>query len=242
MKINNSLVFGLLCIILCLAVMQIKTCNQLRETENIVQTQYSIMTSKRDAEGRETVSKQVVEAGFDAMRKYYGDSIKRIIDRNTVSLTKAKTKTTNGGTTATTIKWDSLSNTGRISETMGDLYERRRIEALEQDSGRILELPIYEAVYTDKWQTYGITARPDSIKLQHISYNEYSIKTEFARQGKGLKAFFQPKVLQVSIKNENPNTQTLGVDSWHVPVKKNTGLKFGTGILIGAGIGYLLFH
>lgn len=242
MKINNSLVFGLLCIILLLTVMQISTCNQLRDTESIVQTQYSVMTSKRDAEGRETVSKQVVEAGFDAMRKYYGDSIKKMIDRNTVSLTKAKTKTTNEGTTATTIKRDSLSNIGRASETLGDIYERRRTETLEQDSGRILELPIYETVYSDKWQTYGITAGPDSIKLQHISYNEYSVKTEFVRNGKGLKAFFQPKILQVSITNENPNTQTLGVDSWHVPVKKNTGLKFGTGILIGAGIGYLLFH
>ena len=244
MKISKSFILGFLIIFVSLFIIQIKTCNESNEKDSIIQTQYNVMTSKRDAEGRETVSKQVVEAGFDAMRKYYGDSIKRMIDRNTVSLTRAKTKTTNGGTTATTIRNARRDSTGNgwQENILLPTNEPSSTGTFREDSDGVLELPVYETVHTDKWQTYSITAGPDSIKLQYVSYNEYSIKTEFVRNGKGLKAFFQPKVLQVSITNENPRTQTLGVDSWHVPVKKNTGLRLGTGIAIGVGIGYLLFH
>lgn len=253
MKISKSVLLGFLIIFVSLFIIQIKTCNESNEKDSIIQTQYNVMTSKRDAEGRETVSRQVVEAGFDAMRKYYGDSIKRIIDRNTVSLTRAKIQTTNGGTTATTIRSDTTGRFRRFkndetkSGTPGSAMDANisitgGSRLLGQDSGRTHELPIYETVHTDKWQSYSITAGPDSTILIHTSYNEYSIKTEFVKNGKGLKAFFQPKVLQVSITNENPQTQTIGVDSWHVPVKKNTGLRLGTGIAIGVGIGYLLFH
>jgi len=245
MKSSNQLIVFLLCLIVALVIMQISTCNESRDKDGIIQAQYDVMKSERDAEGRETVSRQVVEAGFDAMRKYYGDSIKKLIDKNTVSLTRAKTKTTNGGTTATTIRnarRDSTGN-GRQENILLPTNEPSSTGTFREDSTGILEFPVYETVHTDKWQTYSIIAGPDSTTLEHISYNEYSIKTEFARQGKGFKAFFQPKVLQVSITNENPRTQTLGVDSWHIPVEKNnTGLKVSTGILIGVGVGYLLFH
>jgi hypothetical protein len=229
MKINwfNTLTFA---IIFLLILFLFQQCNQNKNLESIIQSQYDTLVVKRNAEGKEVASRQVFVATIEQMKMLSGSKdsliseLQKTITKQTVSLTILKTKTHERNTSPTVII--NGTDTGQIDTT--------RISRF---------YGTYTSKGFSKWSEYTIVAGPDTTILDYISFNQFSIKQEWQKQ-KGLKGFFQPKVLQVSITNDNPHTETIGVQSWHIPLqKKYTGLKiFGTGVVIGVGMGYLLFH
>lgn len=158
------------------------------------------------------------------------ETLKKLADKDSlILLLQAKlNKRTVSGTVASTQTHTSHGTGNAEKDTTG--------------SGMVLEgnvsdtLPTYLTTYSDQWEQYSVVATSDSIYLDHTSFNKFSITQEWKKQGKGLKAFFNPKVLEVSIYNDNPNTVTLDAESFHIPQKNPRtltvlGLGFGIGAL-----------
>lgn len=87
--------------------------------------------------------------------------------------------------------------------------------------------PIYRGNYISAWDSVNIRASRDKIVFSYVVYNEFKVEQFLKRRG----LFKQPD-LTVSVTNLNPNTRTLGLQSFHVPYPNK---RFGIGPAAGIG-------
>lgn len=230
---NNSLVSFLIIIILILLFALYSCFNRVKDLEQVASAQGDSIHRMIDENGKETASRQVYLTTIDNMKKVNDSQdslivyLKEKLNKNTASLTvvTTKTKTEHATKTEVSFRTDSDSIGIRRNEAMGTSHEGIN------DS--ILSTVTFKSSYSDQWCSYDIVAMADTIKLNYTGFNQFSVSQEWKKQ-KGLKGFFQPPILEISITNENPNTKTTGVESFHAQIPKGHNLRvFGIGVGIG---------
>jgi len=211
--------------IIALIVFAYNQCGKTKSAEQLALALTDTMHVTRNELGQQVASKLVLVGEVNTLKQmHFKDSVaidlQSRINKNTLSATAFKTQTTNEHTTATRVESDSSDNRNGESGIIGS------------DSTCHEESPVYSTDFTGPWERYHIRASRDSIQLQHVSYNQFAVTQEWKKQ-KGLKGIFHPPVLEVSIVNENPNTETVGVSSFHADIpKQNKLLWFLGGVLI----------
>ena len=227
MKNWLSLVF--LFIIFLLTYFLIGALRGLRERDSLLLAQSDSLHTYRTAEWLQVAERRVYATTLDQLKDINDSLIKEIVKhgtKNTESATVVVTKTSFIGKSKTIIGFDSVFSSG--------------IRVNNSDTTRGVS-PVYQTSYCDDWQRYDIYASRDSIQLSYVGINEFIVTQEWRKDGKGLKAFFKPKVLEVGVTNKNPYTETIGLQSFHVTQPKARGATvFGIGIAIGAAAVLLL--
>lgn len=94
----------------------------------------------------------------------------------------------------------------------------------------IFVYPTYETEWDDKWGRGSIIAKRESIFRDIKVRNEYEMTQGFEKQG-----FLKKKLLLVSIKNLNPNTEVLELRTYSI--NRNKGNRFGLDLNVSYGIG-----
>jgi hypothetical protein len=261
---DNWFTVILMMAVFIMGVILLRTCNNPTQGDMIIQLQDSLVKTKNKLE-QETASKMVIVGDYNKLLSLAGRSndsllnlLKSSLRKNTLSSTAVKTKTHERTTTATrivhikrpdgkpnTLQLDTNVRTSEgIMETLdgADTTTEGTIESDVDTVSDSLTFPVYTTTYQDEWRTYAITATQDSITLDYTGINMFDVKQEWQTQAKGIKGWFKPKVLQVSITNLNPHTETVGLQSFHATEKKGTWQKgFITGAVIGIIGGFILF-
>jgi len=109
--------------------------------------------------------------------------------------------------------------------------------------------PEYWTIYSNEWHDFNIIANKDTIEVDYRVFNKYEITQAYEKRKKGL---FRKKVPVITIKNLNPNTETLTLKSFAIKPKPRKysigvgayyGISIPTGVptlIIGGGIQYNL--
>lgn len=217
---KNGLIFFLLgfsCLAVYLLLLQHKGAKE-KEADllGVVSALSDTIARKTDALGRETAYKKVIQLAYSDLKKIHtGDSseiqrLKNLVKSGTVSATVVSSSTTNTVTgTTTIIKYDTIS---------GDTV-----------------FPVYASKVKTKWEEIETTASKDTTRVKYKAFNIFSISQQWTKEGRWP---LRKEVLTVGVTNENPNTVTSGLSSFHIPQKKprkfrNFSIGFGVGLISG---------
>lgn len=224
MQIPKSVTYILAGALLIICFFWNRSCTQLEKAEtqntNYVQANDSMKHKINDL-GQEITSTAVVLGDYNVLKNklHSSDStikkLQALIDKHTMSATILNSKTTDKGTTHTTI-----TGTEKV---------------IKHDS--IFIYPTYESSWTERWSIGHVKANKDSITREVTLFNEYDIKQSYKKQD-GFWGNFKARQPVVEVTNLNPMTKTTALKSFVLaPDKKHKGRTLITGIVIGF-IGY----
>lgn len=138
------------------------------------------------------------------------NSLKKEVNKRTVSIGYSKTVSNTKASTGTTIT---------------------KIDTVFVDTCNNLLYPTYKTEWDNKWETGVIIASKDSIFRDIKIRNEFITKTEFSRV-----PFWKTPELTISLVNKNPNTETVELKQINItPPKPKRGLYFIGGAVVGIG-------
>jgi hypothetical protein len=91
--------------------------------------------------------------------------------------------------------------------------------------------PVYQGSVSDEWADIEVTATADTIMV------DYLVRNEFVFQAVTKGWVFKPRTIEATVTSLNPHTETVGLSTWLVPVKKPRRLAW---LATGVGLGLLL--
>jgi hypothetical protein len=91
--------------------------------------------------------------------------------------------------------------------------------------------PVYQGSVSDEWADIAVTATADTIMV------DYLVRNEFVFQAVTKGGVFKPRTIEATVTSLNPHTETVGLSTWVVPVKKPRRLAW---LATGVGLGLLL--
>ena len=97
--------------------------------------------------------------------------------------------------------------------------------------------PSFNDTTTNQWLTLKLALKNDSLYKSVELTDSVSVSFQYISQ----KGFLVPNKRVVVISNSNPYVKITGLQSFNIPPKKNSKLKFWLGTGLGLGLGYLIF-
>ena len=97
--------------------------------------------------------------------------------------------------------------------------------------------PSFNDTTTNQWLTLKLALKNDSLYKSIELTDSVSVSFQYIPQ----KGFLVPNKRVVVISNSNPYVKITGLQSFNIPPKKNSKLKFWLGTGLGLGLGYLIF-
>ena len=97
--------------------------------------------------------------------------------------------------------------------------------------------PSFNDTTTNQWLTLKLALKNDSLYKSIELTDSVSVSFQYISQ----KGFLVPNKRVVIISNSNPYVKITGLQSFNIPTKKNSKLKFWLGTGLGLGLGYLIF-
>lgn len=166
------------------------------------------LTRTRNALHQETSSR----TAWQSSAKYYKAQVNQVGD----SLMKVLMKAVRGNTVSATQAVIKTTRSG------GDWVDG----AFGFDSKDPCN-PVYSKIFVSPWDSVSIAASSKGIRFDYVTYNSFRIEQAIKKNG-----LFKKPDLTVTMFNENPYTQTLGLQSFHVSYPDR---RFGIGPVIGLG-------
>jgi hypothetical protein len=186
-----------------------RSCQKAGRYEGVIAEQDDSLRMHRDQFGRWTTERSVIVGQYEEVKKLLvrkDSTLKELsqrLDKATISLTILKTKTQSTASSPTTIV---IRDSILVPDTCADF------------------LPEYRSSFSDRWRSYSVRATGDSIYVDYTSFNSFSIKQRWERQG-----LFKPKAIMLEVVNDNPYTSTIDTQSFLIPVKKERRLAWLAG-------------
>ena len=219
--ISLTAILIIACVILVLLLN--KSCNDVKKGKDF-ETMYNAsqdsLHKKRNKDGTEETTTALLYGSVASLKKLHADDssaigrLQKLVDKLTISATVFSTATTNTISSATTVvPHDTV---------------------IKGDS--ILIYPEYRTKFKNKWEDFDVRANRDTILVNYKVFNDFSFEQKWERQ-----KWYKAKVPVITVKNNNPKTETTELKSFTVKPKKHSRLKnIGAGIVIGAVGGFII--
>lgn len=208
--------FFYIALIILLSVLIYTGCEGNKKNLDLLSSVTDSLHKTKDKLNREISSTKVINISYEELKAIHAkDSsslgkLQKLVTKLTVSAAIISTATKNNFTSATV----NLSG-----------------DTVKEDS-LIYVYPRYHTYYSNKWERFNITAMRDSFKVDYKVFNDFELSQEWKRNG-----LFKRRTLIASIKNLNPNTETLEYKTFTVSENGRNRLRdFVTGALIGTAL------
>lgn len=200
-------------LLLTFIIIQYSTCNSYRQD---LQDNKSLIKASQD-----TINYYKDKNGENsakiALLEGDKDNLLLIIGKSNIRITKL-------------IKAGASSGTVYSQVTKFDTITSVRIDTINNK-------PSFNDTTTNQWLTLKLALKNDSLYKSIELTDSVSVSFQYISQ----KGFLAPNKRVVIISNSNPYVKITGLQSFNIPPKKNSKLKFWLGTGLGLGLGYLIF-
>jgi len=212
-KLKNKIIIALALALIALIFLNIKTCGNLTDVENLNSAKSDTIRTQKNEKGQYESTIAIMQGTVADFKKVAAgkDStiahMQSIVDKHTISATVHGTftgNTVNSGTTIT--KYDTIKTSDSISI-----------------------FPTYSTKFKNQWENFSITATKDSFHLDYKVFNKFDYVVRNNRE-----KWYKARVPEITVTNINPHTQTIELKNFTVkPPKNQKLLVFLGGCVVG---------
>jgi len=209
---KTTLTAILLIISIILFFLLLSQCNKtakLSTFEAMYKASQDTLSRERNSMNQEIATKQLLYGDLENLKKINKELAAKV-DKHTIGFTKLAVSTSN-------------TVTGNTTQTAGDTI-------WVGDTAYVF--PTYTTLIENEWERIDVKADSSRISVDYMFNNKFEITQRFEKQGKFP---FKKEVPIVQVKSLNPNTITVGLDSYQVEVpKQRKWVSFAIGVAAGS--------
>lgn len=201
-------------VIVALFLILLKQCGSEKNSMELFNATQDTLVQYRDKYNRQVTNTTALVGTVKDLKKLNSSKdstlrrLQQLVDRNTINATVISSVTSGSITTASTIiKHDTVR-----TDSLIEIFQ------------------VYKTSYHNRWEKFDVTAGRDSFDIQYKVFNDFDITERYERDG-----LFKPKKTIVSIRNNNPRTETLDIKNFTIrPKKQYKGVWLSVGVVAGA--------